>query len=136
MSSAIYIPASAAFAGCMIQPATRGPMTPNHGVVLARQRLASDSLGSCDVRVQNAVTNSRYRVEVSSTGALVAEGDVPSTDFNVSVPYYPAGNTGNALKVKIRKGTSAPKYKPFESQVVVNSAGGSVWVQQEADPIA
>lgn len=134
--SAIYYPALAQHAGTMIMPDTRGPMLPNFGVVLARQRLSTDSIGTCSVRVQNAVTGSRYRIEVSSTGTLVAEGDVSSADFSVSVPLYPAGNAANTLKVKIRKGTTAPKYQPFETQVTAVSAGALAYVSQVLDTIA
>ncbi len=111
-------------------------MTLNHGVVLSRGRLATDSIGTCDIRIQNAVTGSRYRIEVSSTGTLVAEGDVASNDFSVNVPLYPPGNAANTLKVKIRKGTTAPKYQPFETQVTAVSAGALAYVSQVPDTIA
>lgn len=111
-------------------------MKPGGGTVIALQRLPTDAIGTCSVRIQNAVTGSRYRIEVSSTGTLVAEGDVSSADFSVSVPLYPAGNAANTLKVKIRKGTTAPKYQPFETQVTAVSAGALAYVSQVLDTIA
>jgi hypothetical protein len=100
------------------------------------QKLASDSLGVCALNIQNAVVGSRYRIEVSSTGALVLEGDVAAADFTLSVPYYPPGNANNTLKIKIRKGTSAPKYQPFQTQVTASAAGATAFIAQIPDPIA
>jgi formylmethanofuran dehydrogenase subunit D len=117
-------------------PATRGPMVPAASCIVAKQRLSTDSIGNCDIRIKNAVTSSRYRIEIASDGTLVVEGTVASQDFNVSVPYYPAGNSNNSLVVKVRKGTSAPKYQPFETQVEAGAAGALAYIAQVPDPIA
>lgn len=104
--------------------------------VVALQRLATDSIGTSAIRIVNAVNGSRYRLEVASTRAMVAEGDVASDDFTVSVPLYPSGNAANTLTVKIRKGTAAPKYQPFETQVVAVAAGALAYIAQVPDTIA
>lgn len=96
-------------------------------------RLPTDAVGTCDVTIVNAVVGSRYRIEISATGAPVAEGDVVTSDFAVSVPYYAIGNTNNVLRIKIRKGTVTPFYKPFETQAVVNANGVSAYVLQQLD---
>jgi hypothetical protein len=102
----------------------------------SNQPYATDSIGSCDIAIENAVIGSRYRIEVASTGALVAEGDVSSASFAVSVPLYPAGNPANSLRVKVRKGTSAPKYQPFQTQVTAVAGGALAYISQVPDPIA
>lgn len=123
--------------GQAVYSTTRGPITPAGATLLiSNQRLASDSIGTCDINIVNAISGSRYRIEVASTGDLVAEGDVSSADFSVSVPLYPAGSAANTLKVKIRKGTTAPKYQPFETQVTAVSAGALAYVSQVPDTIA
>jgi hypothetical protein len=113
-----------------------GQWAAGNGVTFGRSRLATDAVGSCSIRIRNAVTDSRYRIEVASTGALVAEGSVASNDFTVQVPYYATGNAQNALLLKVRKGTSAPKYQPFQTQVEAGPAGALAFISQIPDPIA
>lgn len=133
MSAAIFIPSFPQFAGVGLVPVARGPMSPNHGVVVSRGRLSTDAVGTCAVTIQNAVVGSRYRIEVASTGTLVAEGDVATADFTENVPLYPAGNPANTLRIKIRKGTSAPFYRPFETQVVAQAAPQVAYILQQLD---
>ena len=133
MPSAIFIPNFASFAGTMVLPSTRGPMNPNCGVVVSRGRLATDSIGNCLVSVTNAVVGSRYRIEVSSTGVMVVEGDVADADFTVNVPVYPSGNSANTLRLKIRKATSSPFYRPFETQITASLLGASAHILQQLD---
>lgn len=104
--------------------------------VYENQRLPTDSVGTSPITLENAVTGSRYRIEVASTGALVAEGDVPSASFVVNVPLYPSGNAANTLRVKVRKATAAPKYQPFQTQVTAAKAGAIAYVSQVPDSIA
>lgn len=136
MSAAIFIPSSPQFAGVVLVPASRGPMCPNHGVAVSRGRLPTDAVGTCALTIQNAVVGSRYRIEVASTGALVAEGDMAAADFSVSVPYYAVGNASNTLRIKVRKGTTAPKYQPFQTQVTAGPSGALAYISQVPDPIA
>jgi hypothetical protein len=124
-------------AGMVLYPASRGPMTPMHGSVFAKQRLASDAIGIFTLELRNVVVGSRYRVEVQTTGALVAEGVAASSTISLAgLPLYVGGSAGNDLRVKVRKGTAAPKYKPFE--ILAVAAAGTVisYVSQEPDPIA
>lgn len=122
-----------AFTRCVGNESVKYAMPVGAGGSYSVNKLSTDAIGTCDIRIQNAVTGSRYRIEVSSTGTLAAEGDVASNDFTVNVPLYPAGNAANTLKVKIRKGTSSPYYRPFESQVTLSASGASTYVIQETD---
>lgn len=103
-----------------------------HGLL----RLPTESVGSCQLTIDNIVVGSRYRVEVASTGALVAEGDATASTVVLNVPLYPTGNSSNTLRVKVRKGTTAPKYQPFQTQVIANAAGVTAYISQVPDPIA
>lgn len=99
-----------------------------------RQLLATDSPGNTSLTLQNVVSGSRYRVEDTNlSDALVTEGNASGGDIVLSVPYYTSPHT---FRIKVRKGTSAPKYQPFEILSVVTSSGASVYVSQVADTIA
>lgn len=113
-----------------------GQWSVGNSVTYGRSRLPTDSLGMCGIRIRNAVTNSRYRIEVASTGALVAEGSVASDDFTVNVPYYATGDAKNSMSLKVRKGTTAPKYQPFQTQVEAGPAGALAFISQIPDSIA
>lgn len=99
-----------------------------------RQLLATDSPGNTSLTLQNVVSGSRYRVEDTNlSDALVTEGNAAGGDIVLSVPYYTSPHT---FRIKVRKGTSAPKYQPFEILSVVTSSGASVYVSQVSDTIA
>lgn len=137
MASSLLLDLGALVAAQHAAGAGMKPTAPLHH--LGRQRLAGDPLGTCTLELRACVAGSRYRVEVASSGALVVEGTVPGAsglaDVALTVPYYAAGNANNSLRIKVRKATAAPKYKPYETQAVVAAAGAVVYVAQEADTI-
>ena len=71
-----------------------------------------------------------------AAGALVEFRTATGASEVFTVPYYTNGNANNDLKVKVRKGTAAPKYQPFETQVTAGAGSQSVYIAQVADPIA
>ena len=126
-----------AFGGIGAQPCAGRPI----GI----GRLPTDPLGSFTLTLKNAVVGSRYRVEVAGTGALAtptgsAEGTVPGVsglvDVSITLDYYAPGNSANNLKVKVRKGTAAPKYQPFETLATAQSGIVTSYISQIADSIA
>lgn len=114
--------------------------------ITGRQRLASDSLGTFSLVLKNVVAGSRYRVELLVGGAVAtpsanAEGVVPGTpgtlvDHTITLDYFSAGNSSNNLRVKVRKGTTVPKYKPFETPATAQAGTVLSYIAQEPDTIA
>lgn len=102
----------------------------------AEQLLPTDPLGLTTVRLTNVVVGSRYRVEVDSTGALIAEGVAAASTVELTVSYYGSGSLNNNIRVKVRKGTSAPKYQPFQTLATLSAAAVTVYVAQVPDSIA
>lgn len=90
-------------------------------------------LDTAPLTIQNVVTGSAWRVEDSADNSLIASGTAIGGDINVSVVYSGIPRT---LRVKVRKGTAAPKYLPFETLVVVSASGGTTYVSQVPDTIA
>lgn len=125
------------FGGIGLQPSAARP----HGI----GRLPTDPLGSFTLVLKNVVVGSRYRIERTDTGALAtptvnAEGTVPGvsgvTDVSITLDYYAVGNAGNDLRAKVRKGTSSPKYQPFETLFTAAAGTVNAYVAQVADTIA
>lgn len=118
-----------ATAGQIIYPTDRGPLQPGPGIVHGKARLDDDPIGTCELTLNNIVSGSRWRIEIESTGALAAspssdEEGVAATDPEVLTLYlYPQGNPLNDVRIKVRKASGDPRYKPFETLITL-AAGG------------
>lgn len=77
--------------------------------------------------LDNLVTGSAIRIEKVSDGSLVEFRTAASTSEVFSVP------ASVNYRVKVRKATSAPLYKPYESQTGALSADTSIYVSQIPD---
>ena len=106
------------------------------GVPLAIQRLAGEYIGYMTLTLTNLVVGSAIRIELQGSGALVEYRVATLASEVFSIPYYDSGDAANDLRIKVRKGTSAPKYQPFETLAVAAVGTQSVYVAQVADPIA
>jgi hypothetical protein len=119
-------------------------MVLNHAGAYSQQRLATDAVGTFTLRIKNVMGGSRYRVEYAASGVVAepsanAEGVVSGTvltDVDLTLNLYVGGSASNDLRVKVRKGTAATKFLPFETQVVAQSGTVIAYIAQVADPIA
>lgn len=133
MASAVFTPNFAGFYGTQIVPGTRGPMTLNHGVVLALGRLPTDSIGTFNLTLTNVVVGSRVHVEIVSTGAAVHDSVAGATTVVISLPAYTPGSASNELKVKVRKASESPFYRPYSSQVTALVGAAGIYIEQQLD---
>lgn len=108
-------------------------LRPTPGGAFGLQRLPTDPAGSFSLAFSNAVAGSRYRIERAADGSLVTSGDVPASSFSLSLNYYQPGNPNNNLRIKLRKGTSAPFYIPWETLAVAAAGVVPVYVSQIPD---
>lgn len=122
--------------GTVNVPATRGPMRPQSMEVYARQRLPTDSIGNFTLTLTNLVVGSAVRIEIAGTGALVEYRVAANATEVFTVPAYSVGSSNNDLRIKVRKGTTAPKYQPLETFTTAFVGSGSVYIAQVPDPIA
>lgn len=116
-------------------PAARGSAYVGGGQSVSQQRLPTDSIGTFTLTLTNLVVGSAIRVE-TQTGTLIEFRTAASGTEVFSVPAYDSGNAANDLRIKVRKGTSAPKYLPFSTLATAAVGSASVFVAQVADPIA
>lgn len=114
-------------------PATRGPMVATASGFVGRQRLADDSVGTFTLTLTNLVVGSVVRIEIASTGVEVETRTADTTTEVFSVPAYSAGNANNDLRIKVRKGSAAPLYKPHETLATALVGSGSVYIAQIPD---
>jgi hypothetical protein len=98
----------------------------------------TDAIGTTTVTLTNLVPGSRYRIERAGDGSLAlpsanAEGVAAGSEVALTLDYYATGSPNNTLRVKVRKATSEPRYKPFETQVTLGPAAQSSFIAQQPD---
>lgn len=114
---------------------SRGDMYHGGLAVFGVQRLPTDPIGSTTVTLTNVVSGSAIRVE-EADGTLRESRTVTSSTEAFSLSVYSSGSAKNDLVIKVRKGTAAPKYLPFETQATLSLTDQSIFVAQVADTIA
>lgn len=86
-----------------------------------------------DITLTNVVSGSTYYIYKTSDSTLLGSGTAAGSTITISgVPYVADFN----ITIRVRKGSTAPKYLPLETQATVNSAGASVYISQSLDTIA
>lgn len=115
-------------------PSTAIGVEPINGMsTFGVQRLPTDSIGSFILTLTNLVVGSAIRIEIASTGALVELRTAASTTEAFTVPAYSSGSVNNDLRIKVRKGSAAPLYKPLETLATALVGSGSVYIAQIPD---
>lgn len=102
------------------------------GFSVGRQRLPTESIGTFTLTLTNVVVGSAIRIETQA-GALIEFRTAASSTEVFSVPAFAGGNPSNDLRIKVRKGTSAPYYRPYETQTTAAVGAQTVFVSQIQD---
>lgn len=99
---------------------------------VGRMRLPTESIGTFTLTLTGLAVGSAIRVETQA-GALIEfrVADASTEVFNV--PAYGAGNAANDLRIKVRKGTAAPFYVPYQTQATAFVGSQSIFVSQQPD---
>jgi hypothetical protein len=100
---------------------------------VGRMRLPTESVGTFSLTLTNLVVGSSIRIEIQSTGVLVELRTAGGSSEVFSVPAYSSGNTLNDLRIKVRKGSAAPLYKPYETLAAAVIGSSSVYIAQIPD---
>ena len=115
----------------------RGRTAPSSGPTsVGAFRLPADPIGVFTLTLTNLVVGSAIRIEIASAGALVEFRTATLTSEVFTIPAYSGGSANNDLRIKVRKGTAAPKYQPVETQATASVGSQSIYIAQVADPIA
>jgi hypothetical protein len=131
--NAMYFDSVVALGGTLEYPSTRRPFNVGHLVSLSMQGIATDPVGTTTLTLQNVVNGSHIQIETQDGTttrhyAVYATGDPP-----IVLNVYEQGSALNDLRLKIRKGTSAPYYRPFETLVTLSPTPSSIYVSQIQD---
>lgn len=98
----------------------------------APQRLPTDAIGTFSVTLTNIVPGSAVQVETTA-GASLHNGTASATEYVVLLDAYGAGSPLNNLRIKVRKGSAAPFYQPYETLATATPGSASIYVSQIPD---
>ena len=102
----------------------------NNPSELAGKRNASRPMA---LTLTNLVVGSRIHIETQGDGTALHDSVADATSETISLSAYASGSAYNALRIKVRKGTGFPTYKPFETLATAVVGAKSIYVGQIAD---
>ena len=92
-----------------------------------------DPIGTFALELTNVVIGSRIHIETQGDGTTLHDSVADATSETMSLSAYASGSAYNALRIKVRKGTGFPTYKPFETLATAVVGAKSIYVGQIAD---
>ena len=116
-----------------ISPSARGKIVPALGVAMGVFRWPADAIGTFYLTLTNVVIGSRIHIETQGAGTTLHDSVADATDETITLSAYASGSPYNALRIKVRKGTGSPTYKPFETLATAIVGAQSIYVGQIPD---
>jgi hypothetical protein len=113
--------------------AVRGKSRTNTMVALSRALLPTDSVGDFVLTLLNVAIGSAVQIEVAATGAVVSNSTAATSTVVLTLPAYVSGSASNNIRIKVRKGSAAPFYKPYETLATALVGSASIYVSQISD---
>lgn len=114
-------------------PLSRGKTVHLGGVSLGVARLPTDPIGIFALTLTHLVVGSVIQVEAAGDGTVFAFLTADSTSETINLSAYSAGSPNNDLRIKVRKGSAAPFYQPYETQATAIVGAQSIYVSQIPD---
>lgn len=113
-------------------PTSRGVIEASYGVLRMRSRLPEDSVGTTTVTLTNLVIGSAIQVETQA-GAVVENRTADTTTEVFTLNLFAPSSAENDLRIKVRKGSAEPFYRPYETLTTLTAAAQSIFVSQISD---
>ena len=133
MANAVMFDGFTDLAGTVEWPGSRGVFEPSGLVVFTRQSLPTDPIGTFSLTLTNIVIGSRIHIEAQGDGTALHDSVADTANETINLSTYAAGSPYNALRIKVRKGTGSPTYKPFETLATAIVGAQSIYVGQIPD---
>ena len=111
----------------------RGPATLPAGAVIWEQLRPTDPLGVFTLTLTNVVVGSRVHVELQAAGTSLYDATAAASTVVITLSGYAPGSPNNDLRIKVRKGSSATYYKPYETLTTAIVGEQSIYVSQIPD---
>lgn len=100
--------------------------------VYDHQDIAAEPLGNCAVTLTGIIVGSAIQFETQA-GTPIENRTAASSSETFNVPAYSPGSASNDLRIKVRKGSAAPYYQPYETLTTAAVGAQSIYVSQIPD---
>ena len=106
----------------------------DHGVfAIGNARLPSDAIGNFILTLTNVVVGSAIQIETQDGSSTLYNGVAATSSPTINLSAYASGSAYNDLRIKVRKGTSSPYYRPYETLTTGFVGSQSIYVSQTPD---
>lgn len=103
------------------------------GATLGVCRLPTDSIGTFSLTLTNVVTGSAVQIESQDGTTTLHNGSASGSTVVITLSAYAGGSALNNLRIKVRKGSAAPYYQPYETLTTAIVGSQSIYVSQIPD---
>lgn len=97
------------------------------------QKIATDSIGQFSLTLLNVVVGSVVSIQRTSDSSEIYNTTASVSTVVCNLPAYTIGNDSNSIAIKVRKGSSAPYYKPYVTYDTSYVGSKSIYVSQIND---
>jgi len=133
MSNAIIFGAVVGLGGTYEYPALRGRAYINDLAAISRQTLSTDAIGTFALTLTGVVVGSAIQIEDQAGTTTLYNGTAATSSPLINLSAYAGGSSLNNLRVKVRKGTGTPFYRPYETLTTAFVGAQSIYVSQIQD---
>lgn len=113
--------------------ANRGKWNNSGLTSISIQTLPTDAIGTFNLTMSNLVVGSSIQIEDQGGTTTMHNSISSGTTKVVSLPAYAPGSSLNNLRIKVRKGSSTPFYRPYETLATAFVGSQSIYVSQIPD---
>ncbi len=121
------------FAPMAFSGLARGKSRPMGLMAWSVNRFPTDPVGTTTVTFDGVVAGSALQIESQDGSAVLHNSTAPGGSFGVTLSVYAPGSPLNAWRIKVRKGTSAPTYQPYETLMTATVGSSSIYINQLPD---
>jgi len=114
-------------------PLARGQIVPLGRYALGVARLPSDPIGTFTLTLTNLVVGSAIQIEDQAGTTTLHNQTCDATSETIVLSAYASGSALNSLRIKVRKGSAAPYYRPFETLTTAIVGSQSIYIAQIPD---
>lgn len=133
MSNAVCFDYLPDLASTLELPSGRGRFTTAGLVLVERQTLPTDAIGTFALTLTNVVVGSAIQIEDQAGTTTLHNSTTATSSPLINLSAYAGGSSLNNLRIKVRKGSSGTTYKPFETLTTAVVGSQSIYVSQIQD---
>lgn len=103
------------------------------GVSYGSAAWATDPIGTFSLTLTNVVTGSAIQIESQDGTTSLHNSTAAGSTANITLSAYASGSPLNDLRIKVRKGSAAPYYQPYETLTTAIVGSQTIYVSQIPD---